>query len=147
MTKQLLLALAISLLFCTGVQAADYLVDAEKNCVHMTKSESIESRALKVRLTPGVPYTVGLSGAAFFSPDTGGDADPIPGVILFYSTGEQDGFAVYYRILAPGETLSFTTPSLASGVRPEDIFLMAFIIDYWDNAVHRGRFTLRVERK
>jgi len=147
MTKQLLLAIAISLLFCTGAQAADYLVDAEKNCIYMTKNESIESRALKVRLTPGVPYTISLSGAAFFSPDTGADADPIPGVILFYSTGEQDGFAVYYRLLAPGEALSFTTPSLASGVLPNDVFLMAFIIDYWQNAVHRGAFTLTVERK
>jgi hypothetical protein len=146
MTKRLLLAVAISVALSTGAPAADYNVDAEKNCVHMTRSESIQSRAVRVPLTPGAPYTVGLSGAAYFSPDTGTDADPVPGVILFYSTSEQDGFAVFYRILKPGETLSFTTPSLASGVVPKDVFLMAFIIDYWDNAVHRGGFTLRVER-
>jgi hypothetical protein len=145
--KRFLPAIVIFLLLCTGAPAADYVIDAEKNCVHMTKNESIESKAVKIRLTPGVPYTIALSGAAFFSPDTDRDADPIPGVIIFYSTGEQDGFASYYRLLAPGQSLSFSTPSLASGVRPEDIFLTAFIIDYWENAAHRGGFILRVERK
>jgi hypothetical protein len=147
LAKRLLLAIAISLLLCTGAPATDYIIDAEKNCVHMKSKESIESRALKVLLAPGAPYTVALSGAAFFSPDTDRDADPIPGVILFYSTNEQDGFATYYRVLSPGNSVSFTTPSLASGVRPEDVFLSAFIIDYWENAVHRGGFILRVERK
>ncbi|NPU83305.1 MAG: hypothetical protein HPY65_02365 [Syntrophaceae bacterium] len=147
MAKRFLMAAAIFFLLCTSAPATDYVIDAEKNCVHMTKKESIESRAFKVGLTPGVPYTVALSGAAFFSPDTDRDTDPIPGVILFYSTGEQDGFATFYRLLAPGDSLSFTTPSLASGVRPEDIFLTAFIIDYWEEAVHRGGFILRVERK
>ncbi len=147
MAKRLLLAAAISLLLCTGAPAADYIIDAEKNCIHMKNKESIESRAFKVRLTPGVPYTVALSGAAFFSPDTDRDADPIPGIILFYSTSEQDGFASFYRVLAPGNSVSFTTPSLASGVRPEDVFLSAFIIDYWENTPHRGGFILRVERK
>jgi hypothetical protein len=147
LAKRFLPAVVIFFLLCTSTQATDYIIDAEKNCVHMTKKESIESRAFKVRLTPGVPYTVALSGAAFFSPDTDRDADPIPGVILFYSTGEQDGFAIFYRVLKPGDSLSFTTPSLASGVRPADIFLTAFIIDYWDNEPHRGWFILRVERK
>lgn len=145
--KRFLSAIVIFLLLCTVAPAADYVIDAEKNSVHMTKNESIESKAVKIRLTPGVPYTIALSGAAFFSPDTDRDADPIPGVIIFYSTGEQDGFASYYSLLAPGQSLSFSTPSLASGVRPEDIFLTAFIIDYWENAIHRGRFILRVERK
>ena len=60
---------------------------------------------------------------------TGRDADPFPGVVLVYGTDEEDGYAIRQTVLAPGKSITFTTPW---AIKPEDeVFLMAFFLDIW----------------
>ncbi len=123
--------------------AEQYVVDAGKNCVFMTQSARVLDRAVKVKLSMNTRYRVSLEGEAFFSNQTGADADPMPGVIIFYATGEQDGFASLYRVLKPGESFRFTTP----GEEDHNVFLMAFVMDYWDASANTGKYVLTVDKE
>ena len=41
---------------------------------------------------------------------------PFPGVVFYYSTDEEDGYAVRYVVLKPGDSVTFRTPWLISPV-------------------------------
>jgi hypothetical protein len=119
-----------------------YTVDAVKNCVFLNQTENIPQKAVKIKLETDTRYRLQLDGMAYYTQQNGKDADPMPGVVLFYPTNEQDGFASIYKVMVPGETIVFTTPS----EEPENVFLLAFVMDYWSGSANKGAFQLRVEK-
>lgn len=140
--KKVLLVFAVISAFTFVAFAEQHVVDADKNCVFMNRNVKLSERAVRVKLSMNTRYRVSLSGAAFFTDQTGPNADPMPGAVIFYPTNEQDGFAILYRLLKPGETIRFTTPN----EEDHNVFLMAFVMDYWDASPNRGKYILTVEK-
>jgi hypothetical protein len=125
-------------------RTAHVAIDPRKHCLYIGQSPPSGQGALRVDLERGVTYTVSAAGAAYMSDQTGVDADPFPGVVFYYSTGEEDGYAVRYVILKPGESVRFKTPWLIS---PDDeVFAAAFFLDAWPDSDNRGSYTLTFER-
>jgi hypothetical protein len=123
--------------------AEQYRIDTNKNCLFLNKDASIQGKAVNVKLDMNTKYRITLSGEGFFSNQTGSKADPMPGVVLFYATNEQDGFATMYRVIKPGETIQFTTPNEDN----KNVFLLAFVMDYWHKSKNVGKYLLTVEKK
>jgi RNA polymerase sigma factor (sigma-70 family) len=130
-----------------SAQKIEITVDAIRHCVHLTPVNSKrESRpndgAVRLDLERGKTYTIAATGEAFMSPAEGPDADPFPGVMLVYGTDEEDGYAVRQAVLAPGKSVTFTTPW---AINPEDeVFVMAFFLDIWPETNNRGSYRLTV---
>jgi hypothetical protein len=116
------------------------IVDAQEHCIFLNETQRPTEKAAKLKLLPNHHYTVTAAGKAFLSQHRGSKADPFPGVVIFYCSNEEDGYATKSQVLAPGETLSFTTPRK----HPKDIFLSAFFIDYWPKSKNRGQYELAV---
>ncbi|MDA8127025.1 MAG: hypothetical protein M0009_17790 [Deltaproteobacteria bacterium] len=134
----------VVLLLCWGTGFAEqYPIDPQKNCLFLGKPFNPAEKAVKVKLAMNTRYRVGLSGEAFLSNQTGAEADPLPGVVLFYATNEQDGFATLYRVLKPGETIRFTTPN----EEDPNVFLLAFVMDYWEQSINTGKYVLTVDKE
>ncbi len=122
-------------------------VDATRHCVHLAETHlKRDARpndgALRLDLERGTTYTVTATGEAFMTKQTGPDADPFPGVVLVYSTDEEDGYAIRQAVLAPGKSITFKTPWLIS---PKDeVNLMAFFLTIDPQGVTRGSYKLTV---
>ena len=116
-------------------------VDAVENCLFMPKSQEPKDVAAKIPLKPNRRYTVSVSGEAFLSSHTGRQADPFPGVVLFYCTGGPDGYETKYQVVKSGETIRFRTPNTR---HKKYVFLSAFFIDYWPKSKNRGEYQLTV---
>jgi hypothetical protein len=65
--------------------------------------------ALRVDLERGKTFTVAATGEASITSFTVPDADPFPGVVLFYGTDEEDGYAVRQTVFTPGKSITFQT--------------------------------------
>ena len=94
-------------------------------------------------LERGKTFKVTASGEAFMSDSTGADADPFAGVVVLYSTDEEDCFAERQIVLAPGKSITFRSPwaidPTANG------YVCAFFLDTWAGHPKRGTYTLTVE--
>lgn len=124
-------------------RTADVTVDARKHCLSIGQQAAGQG-ALRVDLERGVTYKVTATGEAFMSAQTGADADPFPGVVFYYSADEEDGYAVRYVVLKPGESVTFRTPWLIS---PNDeVFALAFFLDAWPGSENHGSYTLTFHR-
>jgi hypothetical protein len=126
-------------------------VDPTKHCIYMpgwkslTADERPNDGVLRIDLERGKTYTVTAAGEAFMTDSTGNDADPFPGVVLFYGTDEEDGYAIRQNVLAPGRSITFKTPWL---INPkDDVFLMAFFLGGSPDDPKRGSYTLTIEEK
>ena len=85
------------------------------------------------------------AGEAFMTDSTGNDADPFPGVVLFYGTDEEDGYASRQIVLAPGKSVTFRSPwNIAPTGGRFDVDLQAFFLDLANNP-NRGSYTLTIE--
>jgi len=125
-------------------RTAEVTVDAAKHCLNIGQAPAAGQGALRVDLERGVTYTVKAAGEAFMSNQTGADADPFPGVVFFYSTDEEDGYAIRYVVLKPGDSVTFHTPWLIS---PDDeVFAAAFFLDAWPGSENHGSYTLMFQR-
>ncbi len=122
-------------------------VDAIRHCVHlaevhMKRDERPNDGAVRLDLERGKTYTVTATGQAFMTESTGSDADPFPGVVIVYSTDEEDGYAIRQTVLAPGKSITFKTPWAIS---PNDeVSLMAFFLDITPDTIKRGGYKLTV---
>jgi hypothetical protein len=126
------------------MNVADVTVDARRHCLYIGQPPASGQGALRIDLEKGVTYTVGAAGEAFMSEETGADADPFPGIVLYYSTDVEDGYAVRYTVLKPGDSVKFNTPSQIS---PKDeVFAIAFFLDAWSDSENRGSYTLTITR-
>ena len=123
-----------------GAHRETLTVDADAHCVYLGMEQIPERNAAKVALRTGHRYTVKAAGAAYLSEQTGAESDPAPGVVLFYATGEEDGFATRYAVLPTGGTVTFRTPD----ADPEDVYLAAFFLDAWPQSENIGRYTLTI---
>ena len=98
--------------------------------------------SVRVDLEHGKTYTVTASGEAFMTAATGVNADPFPGVVLFYGTDEEDCYAIRQTVLAPGKSITFRSPW---NIKPkDDVYLMAFFLDYSPKDPKRGSYTLTI---
>jgi hypothetical protein len=98
--------------------------------------------AVRLDLARGRTYTVTAAGEAFMSDSTGPDADPFPGVVLIYGVDAEDGYAIRQTVLAPGKSITFTSPWAIS---PNDeVYLLAFFLDIWSDTIKRGGYKLTV---
>jgi hypothetical protein len=138
-----LMLIVLILVFTAGiVKAETYTIDASQNCIFLSQADNIiPKKSVKIKLEMNTRYRVTCSGEGFYSTQTGKDADPMPGVVLFYSTNEEDGFASKYLVLKSGQSIEFTTPN----EEPENVFMIAFVMDFWAASPNRGAFTLKVE--
>jgi|GEM_PF-1176905 hypothetical protein len=118
----------------------DVVVNAVENCIFMNQVQNPAEKAVQHPLKADSHYKIRIEGEAWLSDHRGDKADPVPGMILFYSTNEQDGYATQMKVLKPGDELVFETPKKQS----EDLFLSAFFIDYWPESQNRGSYTLKV---
>jgi hypothetical protein len=125
-------------------RTAEVTVDASKHCLYVGQPPSSGQGALRVDLERGVTYTVTAAGEALMSRQTGVDADPFPGVVLYYSTDEEDGYAVRYTVLKPACSVTFRTPWLISP--SDEVFAAAFFLDAWPDSDNHGRYTLTFQR-
>lgn len=126
-----------------SLKAETFSLDATQNCIFLNQQENnIPKKSLKIKLDMNARYRIELSGDCFFSSQTGRDADYMPGIVIFYATNEEDGFRSVYQVLKPGQVIEFTTPN----EEPENIFLIAFVLDYWAESPNRGAYTLKVTR-
>jgi hypothetical protein len=78
------------------------------------------------------------------STQTGVNADPFPGVVFYYSTDEEDCYAIRYVVLKPGDSVTFRTPWLISPA--DEVFALAFFLDAWPNSDNHGSYTLKFDR-
>jgi hypothetical protein len=125
-------------------RTAQVAIDPRRHCLYIGQSPPSGQGALRVDLERGATYKVSAAGEAFMSGDTGVDADPFPGVVFYYSTDKEHGYAVRYVVLKPGESVTFKTPWLIS---PQDeVFAAAFFLDAWPDSDNRGSYTLTFER-
>jgi RNA polymerase sigma factor (sigma-70 family) len=128
-------------------EKVEITVDATRHCVHLSEvSLKRDARpndgAIRLDLERGKTYTVAATGEAFMTDSTGPDADPFPGVVLVYSTDEEDGYAVRQTVLAAGKSITFKTPWAIS---PEDeVYMLAFFLDIGPNKTQRGSYKLTV---
>jgi RNA polymerase sigma factor (sigma-70 family) len=121
-------------------------IDAVRHCVHlstMSMKQGVRPNdgAVRLDLERGKTYKIAVSGEAFMGPQTGPDADPFPGVVIVYGTDAEDGYAIRQSVVAPGKSITFKTPWL---IGPDaDVFLLAFVLDIW-NESNRGHYSLSV---
>ena len=127
-------------------------VDPTKHCIYMpgpkslTPDERPNDGLLLIDLERGKTYTVTAAGEAFMTDSTGNDADPFPGVVLFYGTDEEDGYAIRQIVLAPGKSVTFRSPwNIAPTGGRSDVYLQAFFLDPAPNDPNRGSYTLTIE--
>jgi hypothetical protein len=78
------------------------------------------------------------------SAQTGADADPLPGVVFYYSTDDEDGYAIRYVVLKVGDSVTFRTPWLISP--GDEVFALAFFLDAWPDSENHGSYTLTFQR-
>lgn len=123
---------------------AEVTVDASKHCLFIGHQMATDQGALRLDLERGVTYTVSAAGKAFMSAETGGDADPFPGVVFYYSTDDEDGYAVRYAVLKAGDSVTFRTPWLISP--GDEVFALAFFLDAWPDSENHGSYTLTFQR-
>jgi len=138
-----ILTAILLLVFSPHIQARDYTIDPTRNCLFLNEKGGPSQEGLKVDLKLNTAYELSLSGDAYFSTERGSDSDPMPGVVVFYSTNQEDGFDSEYAVLRKGEKITFTTPK----GDPGNVFLMAFVLDYWPESKNSGTFSLRVQEK
>jgi hypothetical protein len=125
-------------------RTAEVTVDATKHCLYVGQAPASGQGALRVDLERGYTYTVRAAGKAFMSDETGDSADPFPGVLFFYSTDDEDGYAVRQVMLKPGDSVSFTTPWLIQ--EKDDVFASAAFVDAWADSPNQGGYTLTFTR-
>lgn len=118
-------------------------IDASENCLFLNEAVEPSEKVVRHRLQPNRRYSIEVSGEAFFSSHKGRLADPMPGLIVFYCTNEQDGFSSEYRVLRSGDSLSFVTPNRNGKYQ----FLTAFFIDYWPASANRGGYELKIRNE
>ncbi len=125
-------------------------VNPKRHCIHLPRGPMSQMRddrqndgMVYHELERGKTFTVTASGAAFMSDSTGPDADPFEGVVVLYTTDEQDGFAERQIVLAPGKSITFRCPWLTNP--PTDGYLMAFVLDTWPGHPKHGSYTLTIE--
>jgi hypothetical protein len=129
---------------------SEITVDATRHCVHvpttnLRKDSRPNDGAVYLDLERGATYTVTAAGEAFLSLQTGVDADPFPGVVVAYGTDEEDCYAWRQVVLAPGKSITFRSPWLIDPPPTgSGVYLMAFFLDFWPHATHRGSYTLTV---
>ncbi|WP_422928062.1 RNA polymerase sigma factor [Singulisphaera sp. PoT] len=122
-------------------------VDAVKHCVYLPRvgfkpGNRPRDGAVRLDLERGKFYKVEVSGEAFMSHHLGNNADPFPGVVLYYGEDAEDGYAARQKILAPGQSVTFRTPWV---IEPKDeVFLLAFFLSDWTREDHRGGYTLTI---
>ena len=122
-------------------------VDAVKHCVYLEMvrpkpTSGPRCGVVRIDLEKGKTYTVAASGEAFMSQQQGIDADPFPGVVLYYGVDEEDGYAIRQTVLPSGRSITFRTPWL---IRPQDdVYLLAFFLSDCSREDHRGSYTLTV---
>ena len=136
------LLLLFMILPLNGVLSEDYLIDPIKNCIFLNDNTKQNEKLLKVKLDLNTEYVVELSGEAYLSEQTGNEADPFPGVVLFYCSDGQDGYATQYYVLKPGTSLKYRTPS----VDPDNVFILAFLLDYWPGSRNTGKYMLSIKK-
>ncbi len=125
----------------------EIIVDPTRHCIHMSpmslkRDDRLNDCVVRLDLERGKIYTVTASGEAFMSEQTGVDADPSPGIVLLYSTDEEDCYAERQAIISPGKSITFRSPWL---IDPKaDVYLMAFFLDTWPGQRKRGSFTLTI---
>lgn len=119
-------------------------VDPKKHCIFVTETEkSVRTGALRFDLERGVTYTFQASGEAFMTSQTGVDADPFPGLMLYYPTDEEDCYAWRMAVLRPGDKVTFKTPWL---IKPDDeVFALAFFLAITPDE-HRGSYKLAIKK-
>ena len=122
-------------------------VDATRHCVHLDETHLKRGSrpndgAVRLDLEKGITYTVTAAGEAFMTDSTGPDADPFPGVVLIYSTDEEDGCAIRQAILAPGKSITFKTPWAIDA--DSGVSLMAFFLTIYPESIKRGSYKLTV---
>jgi hypothetical protein len=125
-------------------RTADVTVDATKHCLYVGQPPKAGQGALRVDLERGFTYTVRAAGKAFMSDETGDQADPFPGILLFYSIDDEDGYAVRQVMLKPGDSVSFTTPWLIQ--EKDEVFAAAAFVDAWADSPNQGGYTLTFTR-
>ncbi len=136
-------ALLLITFSAVSLKSETYTIDAAKNCVFLNRQQNnIPEKSIKIKLDMNARYRVELSGDCFYTGQTGRDADYMPGAVVFYATNEEDGFRSVYSVLKPGQVIEFTTPN----EDPENIFLIAFVLDYWPESSNRGAYSLKVTK-
>jgi hypothetical protein len=130
-------------------KTGDVKVDPKKHCLYvgMQPYEGCENGTLRIDLEKGVTYTVTCSGEALMSDEGGGNADPYEGIVFGYQTDEQDCHAVRNKVLKPGDSVTFTTPTCIGF--DEDVFAVAFFLQAWphrNGPDQRGSYTLKFTR-
>lgn len=141
--KKFLFSLLLFVLIQINLSGEDYKIDPVQNCIFLNDNEKITEKTLKVNLDLVADYEIQLFGSAYLSDQRDAEADPFPGVVLFYCTNAQDGYATEYSLLKPGDILHFVTPS----TNPDDVFLLAFLLDYWPGSLNTGQYTLSITKK
>jgi len=143
MKKIRLMATALFLITTVLLHAETYTIDATQNCLFLNQAENnIPQKSVKIKLEMNTRYRVDISGDCFYSGQSGRDADYMSGVVLFYCTNEEDGFKSVYTVLKSGQSIEFTTPN----EEPQNLFLIAFVMDYWPESQNRGSYTLKVNK-
>lgn len=122
------------------VHETTLFVDAQRHCIFKGVPQQPDQHAAKLMLQPRYHYKVTVSGEARLTPETAREADPHPGVVAFYCTNDEDGYATRYAALKPGDVLTFQSPA----GRATDRFLSAFFLDYWPESDNRGQYALSV---
>lgn len=125
-------------------RTAEVTVDPRKHCLFIGQPPASGQGVLRADLERGVTYTVTAAGEAFMSNQKGVDADPFPGVVFYYSTDEEDGYAVRYVVLKPGDSVTFRTPWLIAPA--DEVFAAAFFLDAWPSSENHGDYTLTFRR-
>ena len=125
----------------------EIVVDPTRHCIHLPLTnlkgkDRLNDCVLSVSLEKGKVYTITASGEAFMSESTGPDADPFPGVVVLYSTDEEDCCASRQISLAPGKSITFRSPWLID--RSAGVSLTAFFLDVWPGQPKRGSYTLTI---
>jgi RNA polymerase sigma factor (sigma-70 family) len=130
----------------------EFTVDPTKHCIYMpgikslTPDERPNDGLLIIGLERGKIYTVTAAGEAFMTDSTGNDADPFAGVVLFYGTDEEDGYACRQTVLAAGKSITFRSPwNIAPTPGGTGVYLQAFFLDPAPDNPNRGSYTLTIE--
>ena len=119
-------------------------VDARKNCVFLTNATRQDGAVVRTKLATDQMYEVTVSGQAFLSQDRDKEAGPVPGVVIFYCSAGQNGFATQYQVLKPGDVLRFRSPK--KNQKPRDRFLGAFFLDFRPESPNRGSYKVSVRQ-
>jgi beta-lactamase regulating signal transducer with metallopeptidase domain len=125
-------------------RTAEVTVDPRKHCLNAGQPSTAGQGALRIDLERGTTYKVSAAGAAWMTSQTGNDADPFPGILFYYGTDEEDGYAIRYTVLKPGDSITFKTPWL---IAPDDeVFALAFFISAWPHTEQHGNCRLTFTR-